>query len=125
MARRPRSLHRLSLADLIRMRDELQSAINAKVSEERRALEGRISELAAMTVTAAAAVRTRLNGHTLRKRRDSINKVRGRHPAKGRRVPPKFRGPNGETWTGRGLTPRWLVDLEKSGKKRDGFLIKR
>ena len=33
------------------------------------------------------------------------------------------RGPGGETWAGRGLTPRWLVDLEKKGKKREQFLI--
>jgi len=24
---------------------------------------------------------------------------------------PKYRGPNGETWSGRGKTPQWLTDL--------------
>ena len=28
---------------------------------------------------------------------------------KGRKVPPKYRGPSGETWAGRGARPRWLV----------------
>jgi DNA-binding protein H-NS len=28
---------------------------------------------------------------------------------KGRKVPPKYRGPSGETWAGRGAKPRWLV----------------
>jgi DNA-binding protein H-NS len=42
---------------------------------------------------------------------------------KGRKVPPKYRGPSGETWAGRGAKPRWLVAAIKSGKKLDDFLI--
>ena len=36
----------------------------------------------------------------------------------------KYRGPNGETWSGRGLTPRWLVSLVAQGKKKEEFVIK-
>ena len=42
---------------------------------------------------------------------------------KGRKVPPKYRGPSGETWAGRGARPRWLVAAIKGGKKLDDFLI--
>jgi DNA-binding protein H-NS len=42
---------------------------------------------------------------------------------KGRKVPPKYRGPSGETWAGRGAKPRWLVAAMKGGKKIDDFLI--
>jgi len=42
---------------------------------------------------------------------------------KGRKVPPKYRGPSGETWTGRGAKPRWLAAAIKGGKKIDDFLI--
>jgi DNA-binding protein H-NS len=42
---------------------------------------------------------------------------------KGRKVPPKCRGPSGETWAGRGARPRWLVAAIKGGKKLDDFLI--
>src|SRR6266403_968004 len=42
---------------------------------------------------------------------------------KGTKVPPKYRGPSGETWAGRGARPRWLVAAIKSGKKIDDFLI--
>jgi DNA-binding protein H-NS len=34
---------------------------------------------------------------------------------KGVKVPPKYRGPNGEEWAGRGARPRWLTALV--GKK--------
>ena len=42
---------------------------------------------------------------------------------KGIKVPPKYRGPSGETWAGRGAKPRWLVEAIKGGKKLDDFLI--
>jgi DNA-binding protein H-NS len=41
----------------------------------------------------------------------------------GRKVAIKYRDDKGNTWTGRGKTPRWLVAAEKSGKHRDQFKI--
>lgn len=38
-------------------------------------------------------------------------------------VAPKYRGPNGETWSGRGLTPRWLASLLTEGKKKEDFAV--
>jgi DNA-binding protein H-NS len=37
---------------------------------------------------------------------------------KGVKVAPKYRGPNGETWAGRGATPRWLAALVEEGHSR-------
>jgi|SRR5215470_196127 len=45
------------------------------------------------------------------------------HPRKGVKVAPKYRGPDGETWAGRGATPKWLAALMKDGHKPDEFLI--
>jgi DNA-binding protein H-NS len=42
---------------------------------------------------------------------------------KGKKVPPKYRSPSGETWAGRGARPVWLVAAIKGGKKLDDFLI--
>jgi len=47
----------------------------------------------------------------------------GRSTLKGKKLPPKYRGPSGETWAGRGAKPRWLVDAIKGGKKIEDFLI--
>ena len=38
-------------------------------------------------------------------------------------VPVKFRGPNGEAWSGRGRIPGWLAALESQGAKREQFRI--
>ena len=38
-------------------------------------------------------------------------------------IAPKYRGPHGETWSGRGRQPRWLAELEAAGHNKEEFLI--
>jgi DNA-binding protein H-NS len=38
-------------------------------------------------------------------------------------VPPKFRGPDGQLWSGRGRPPGWLLEAEDGGKSREDFRI--
>ena len=93
--------------------------------------------LSGMTVETLMDLRDRVE-ETLLERRAELQKqlermdalvggrrvVRGGGSAlKGRKVPPKYRGPSGETWAGRGVRPRWLVAAIKGGKKFDDFLI--
>ena len=40
-----------------------------------------------------------------------------------RAVAVRYRGPNGEEWSGRGRTPRWLVALEAEGRNREEFAV--
>lgn len=42
----------------------------------------------------------------------------------GTSVAAKFRGPNGESWSGRGLMPRWLSALVAQGKTKEEFAVK-
>ncbi|WP_207538064.1 H-NS histone family protein [Sabulicella rubraurantiaca] len=37
---------------------------------------------------------------------------------------PKYRGPGGELWSGRGRMPRWLQVAQADGKSKDDFLIR-
>jgi len=92
--------------------------------------------LSRMTVEALMDLRKRVD-EMLHERRAELQKqlermtafagarvVRGRGSAlKGKKVPPKYRGPSGETWAGRGARPRWLVAAVGGGKKLDDFLI--
>lgn len=39
-------------------------------------------------------------------------------------VAAKYRGPNGEAWSGRGLMPRWLSALVAQGQPKENFAIK-
>jgi len=53
-------------------------------------------------------------------------KGRARKAASGKTgvpAPVKFRGPNGETWSGRGLMPRWLSALVAQGNSKDKYAV--
>ncbi|RAI42805.1 H-NS family nucleoid-associated regulatory protein [Rhodoplanes roseus] len=87
-------LAQLDDADLITMRAEIDRMIAARAAELRR-------QLAALGKAGSAA----------------------RSPRAGRKVPPKYRGPNGETWAGRGAQPKWLAQLIAQGRTADEFRI--
>ena len=90
--------------------------------------------LPGMTIEALIDLRTQID-ETLVKRRAEIEQqlkrmdgavaggARGGSSLKGKKVPPRYRGPSGETWAGRGARPRWLVAAIHRGKKLDDFLI--
>jgi DNA-binding protein H-NS len=43
---------------------------------------------------------------------------------KAAKSPVKYRGPNGETWSGgRGRKPRWVAEALKSGRRLDEFAV--
>ena len=50
-------------------------------------------------------------------------KPKAAKPARGTTVAAKYRGPNGESWSGRGLTPKWLAALVAAGKTKEEFAI--
>jgi len=87
---------------------ELRSEIDMTLTERSRDLQRQL---------------TLLDGHG--------QKGRGRPPAvaqrvsslRGVKVAPKYRGPGGETWAGRGVTPRWLKALIKQGHSIEDFAI--
>lgn len=39
-------------------------------------------------------------------------------------VKAKYRGPEGQEWSGRGKPPKWMVPLLDSGRKKEDFLVK-
>src|SRR5262249_46520166 len=86
----------------------LRADIDKRLSQKRSELEKQLSRLSAESGHAPGISRT----------------VFGRGSAlKGRKVAPKYRGPGGETWAGRGARPRWLAALIKQGRKLDEFAI--
>jgi DNA-binding protein H-NS len=90
--------------------------------------------LSGMTVEALMDLRKRVDEALNERRAELENQLErmavirrvvrgGRSALRGRKVPPKYRSPSGETWAGRGARPRWLVAAIKGGQKLDDFLI--
>ncbi|HZP21746.1 MAG TPA: H-NS histone family protein [Bauldia sp.] len=112
------NLNAMTVPELVSLRDQINSALSKKIEAERAELQKRMDELSNLHGHAA-------NGPTPPKRRGRPPGVASakRSPIAGKKVAPKYRGPEGELWTGRGNTPRWLVALEQAGKKRENYLI--
>jgi DNA-binding protein H-NS len=96
------NLSKMSVGELMELREQ----VNAHLVKHRAELQQQFDRL-----DRAVAVST----GPRRKGRTSA--------LQGRKVSPKYRGPSGETWAGRGMRPRWLVAAMKDGKKLDHFLI--
>ena len=113
------SLNKMSVSELVSLRDRIQSALSEKIEQERADLQGQMDDLRRLEKPGES------NGAG-QSRKGARRKAASAKPPtrKRRKVAPKYRGPKGETWTGRGLAPRWLVGLEAQGKKRESFLIK-
>ncbi len=54
---------------------------------------------------------------------DDVDRAKGRVRKSSNPAPIKYRGPNGEAWSGRGLTPKWLVALIAQGQTKESFFI--
>ena len=70
----------------------------------------------------SAAVKTKGRGRPVSKSK-VIAKPATKRKTSGAVVAAKFKGPNGEAWSGRGLTPRWLVTLIAQGQSKESFAI--
>jgi len=102
------------------------SAIRAQI----RALEKRAKVIEGKADKRITALMKLISRHSLSladwKQAVSLSKggKRGAAPRKGKPVPVKYADDKGNTWTGRGRPPLWLVAAEKAGRKRDSFLVK-
>jgi DNA-binding protein H-NS len=90
----------------------LRADIDKRLGQKRSELEKQLSRLRAESGRAAGISRMARGWGPGR-----------RSALKGRKVAPKYRGPSGETWAGRGARPRWLAALIKQGHKVEEFAI--
>ena len=97
------ALSSLSNEALCKLRDEIAALLNSRAKDLRREIE--------KLTGGAAAHAAKANG--------VANKSKVKH----RKVAPKYRGPDGSIWSGRGKRPRWLTTALEDGKNLEDFLI--
>ena len=102
---RKQNLTGLDFEGLMNLRNQVDEALTGYRSTLERQLEALGSSVASF------------GGRVARGMRGSM--------LKGTKVAPKYRSPEGDTWAGRGATPRWLKAAIKEGKKAEDFLIEK
>jgi len=108
----PLDFSRYVFSDLVEIKQALQDEIQSRKDQELAALRSQMTESARMLGVSVEE----LVGVSKRGTRQT------RHPRGPQ--PPKYRGPNGEEWSGRGPSPRWMKPLLAKGKTKADFLIK-
>jgi DNA-binding protein H-NS len=83
---------------LCKLRDEIAAVLEGRAESLRKELKRLTGDLAASNGAKAPKVKRVGNA-------------------------PKYRGPGGKTWAGRGARPRWLSNALESGHSLDEFLI--
>jgi len=87
---------------------------------QKTALDARIEEVRRLEVSVAVAQVKRLVGEYGLTASDCGFGVKPKKS--GGKVPVKYRGQNGETWTGRGRAPAWVLAHESAGNSRESLL---
>ena len=108
------TLHRLSVENLNAIIEAAQDRCREKQGEVKEALLREFQEKAnrlGMQVN-LVPMSAPMGGGSRKSRRDA-----------GQPLPVKFRGPNGETWSGRGISPKWLRELEEEGRNKEEFRV--
>jgi DNA-binding protein H-NS len=111
----PLKLATYSFEELLEIKRNVEGEVQSRRTKEVEGLRAKVTDTAqALGVSIEELFglpSSRQNG------RRQTKHAKGKQPA-------KYRGPNGEEWSGRGPAPRWMKPLLVKGKTKADFLIK-
>ena len=121
LARLIAALEDLTVPGLRKVIERAQALVDQKTEGERRSF---VAEVTSRAKDLGMSVADLLGKAVPAGMRSSMPgaKKKGAAAKKGS-APVKYRGPDGETWAGRGRPPRWISALEAEGKKREDFAV--
>ncbi len=98
---------------LLDLKKEIDGEVESRKTREIEVLRAKVAE-SAHTLGVSIHELFGLNAQPAKR---ETKHPRGKQPA-------KYRGPNGEEWSGRGPAPRWMKPLLAKGKTKADFMIK-
>lgn len=114
-----------SLAEIHSQIEKLQKQADQIKARE---FDKKVQEILAMMETFGITAKDLASSKSIGKKstlkKGNSTNSRGTHKKSNSKVAVKYRAPTGETWSGRGLTPRWLVALIGQGKTKEEFAVK-
>lgn len=112
------------MGNLIDIQNQIQKlqkqAAEIKAKELDKTIQDIVAKMQAFEITLQDLQRATGKGHKATAGKRPTAK---RSKMAGKTVAPKYRGPNGETWSGRGLMPRWLATLVSQGQPKENFAV--
>lgn len=95
---KPKNIATLSLDALVKLRDD----VTEMLGKQAEVIQEQLTRLANLGTGGKSGPPNKLRGRT---------------------VAVKYRDRNGNTWSGRGVQPRWMTAAIKAGAKRNDFLL--
>jgi len=114
------NLKKLSVDDLLILRDRINAMLESRVVRERQELEARLQRLKRFKPVGSEQGKNKSSSVTDKKSANRSNMKRTK------KVVPKYRNPENpdETWAGRGHRPRWMrAAMDDGGKDLEYFRI--
>ena len=118
------------MSKLIEIQNQIQKLQQQEIEIRTKEFDSTVQDILAKMASFGITVKDLQLKHKPKRRKGIKNMptpgkvVRARqNKIAGKKVAPKYRGPNGETWSGRGLAPRWLSMLTASGKSKADFAV--
>jgi DNA-binding protein H-NS len=105
-----------SFAELLEIKRNIDTEVESRRAKEVEDLRAQVTETAQ---TLGISIQELFGLPSLPRERIT----RETKHAKGK-LPPKYRGPHGEEWSGKGPSPRWMKPYLAKGKTKQDFLIK-
>jgi DNA-binding protein H-NS len=122
------------MSNLIEIQNQIEKltkqASEIKAREFDKTVQEILAKMAAFGIALKDLKSVKSGKSGRRKTAKTSQEATGKTPAKrrgkasGAVVAAKFKGPNGESWSGRGLMPRWLSALVATGRSKEEFAIK-
>lgn len=109
----------MTVNELLEQKAKLEQQIAEQLRQERASIIAQIKELMATHGLTPADIVTGKSG----KEKHPAGRSAGRSAAPGSKIAPKYRDESGNTWTGRGLKPRWLTAALASGRQLAEFCV--
>ena len=117
------------MANLIEIQTQIEKLQKQASEIKQREFESTVQEIKAKMAAFGISVADLKNKKPGKAKRASVGTRKAgkstlaASKSKGQKVAAKYKGPSGETWSGRGLAPKWLASLIASGRTKDEFAI--
>lgn len=114
-------LNKMSVAELRRLQSKVEAELKRRDDSAKKEALKAMKKIAAEHGVALSDVLAEAKPAAAK-----AKQTRKASPAKGKRVPVKYRNPEDATqgWTGRGRKPRWVEAWLADGKTLDALLVK-
>jgi DNA-binding protein H-NS len=100
-------LDQLAIEELVALREQAEAILLQRVAAEKEAVKAKLAQLESVAKSISGSGKSGTPA-----------------PQKRAKPTPKYRNPvTGETWAGRGLKPRWMVQAINAGRAAEEFLI--